>query len=63
MMDKRYEKIIDMPHQTSATRKPMSLYNRAAQFSPFAALTGYEDIISETADRQISSFEEQESQE
>lgn len=63
MMDKRYEKIIDMPHHTSATRKPMSLYNRAAQFSPFAALTGYEDIISETADRQISSFEEQESQE
>lgn len=62
-MDKRYEKIIDMPHHTSATRKPMSLYNRAAQFSPFAALTGYEDIISETADRQISSFEEQESQE
>lgn len=62
-MDKRYEKIIDMPHHTSATRKPMSLYNRAAQFSPFAALTGYEDIISETTDRQISSFEEQESQE
>lgn len=62
-MDKRYEKIIDLPHHTSATRKPMSLYNRAAQFSPFAALTGYEDIISETAEQQISLFEEQESQE
>lgn len=52
-MDKRYEKIIDLPHHTSATRKPMPLYNRAAQFSPFAALTGYEEIISETTERTI----------
>ena len=58
-MDKRYEKILEMPHHTSATRKPMSLYNRAAQFSPFAALTGYEDIISDTAERQIQSFQTQ----
>ena len=56
-MDKRYEKIIDLPHHTSATRKPMPLYNRAAQFSPFAALTGYEDIISDTAERKIQSFD------
>ena len=63
MMDKRYEKILEMPHHTSATRKPMSLYNRAAQFSPFAALTGYEDIISDTAERQIQSFLEQEPEE
>ena len=62
-MDKRYEKIIDLPHHTSATRKPMPLYNRAAQFSPFSALTGYEDIISDTAERQIQSFQEQEPQE
>lgn len=47
-MDKRYEKIIDLPHHTSATHRPMSLYNRAAQFSPFAALTGYEDVISDS---------------
>ena len=59
MMDKRYEKILEMPHHTSATHKPMSLYNRAAQFSPFAALTGYEDIISDTAERQIQSFQTQ----
>ena len=59
MMDKRYEKILEMPHHTSATRKPMSLYHRAAQFSPFAALTGYEDIISDTAERQIQSFQTQ----
>ena len=44
-MDKRYGKIIDMPHHKSATHKPMTLYNRAAQFSPFAALTGYESVI------------------
>ena len=62
-MDKRYEKILEMPHHTSATRKPMPLYNRAAQFSPFAALTGYEDIISDTAERQMRSFQEQESDE
>ena len=62
-MDKRYEKILEMEHHTSATRKPMSLYNRAAQFSPFAALTGYEDIISDTAERQIQLFQEQEPEE
>jgi len=63
MMDNRYDKIIDMPHHTSAIHKPMPLYNRAAQFSPFAALTGYEDIISDTAERQIQSFQEDEPQE
>jgi len=63
MMDKRYDKIIDLPHHTSATRKPMPLYNRAAQFSPFAALTGYEEIISDTAEHQIMSFEQQDCQE
>ena len=62
-MDKRYEKIIGLPHHTSATRKPMPLYNRAAQFSPFAALTGYEDVISEVTERQISSFQERDTPE
>ena len=63
LMDKRYLKIIELPHHTSATRKPMPLYNRAAQFSPFAALTGYEDVIQEATERQISSFGEQSSPE
>ena len=36
-----------MPHHVSPTRRPMPLYNRAAQFSPFAALTGYESVISD----------------
>jgi len=62
-MDKRYEKIIELPHHTSATRKPMPLYNRAAQFSPFAALTGFEDVISHTIEQQIQSFEHPDSKE
>ena len=62
-MDKRYLKIIGLPHHKSATRKPMTLYNRAAQFSPFAALTGFEDIISETAEQQIQAFEQPDYQE
>ena len=44
-----YDDIIDLPHPVSATRSRMSIANRAAQFSPFAALTGYDAAISETA--------------
>ncbi len=48
---KRFEKIIGLPHPVSKTHKPMSAWSRAAQFSPFAALTGYEDAVEETARR------------
>lgn len=44
-----YDDIIDLPHHQSATRPHMSVHDRAAQFSPFAALTGYEAAVSETA--------------
>ena len=44
-----YEDILHLPHYRSATRTPMSLHDRAAQFAPFAALTGYNDAIDETA--------------
>ena len=40
---------IDLPHHVSATRPQMSMMDRAAQFSPFAALTGYDAAIKETA--------------
>ena len=44
-----YDDIINLPHHVSATRPQMSIANRAAQFSPFAALTGYDSAIKETA--------------
>lgn len=44
-----YEDIIHLPHHTSPTRLRMPLGDRAAQFSPFAALVGYEDTLVETA--------------
>ena len=44
-----YADIIDKPHWQSPTRPHMSLYDRAAQFAPFAALTGYDDMVEEEA--------------
>ena len=46
---KKYADIIDLPHHQSDTRPKMSNYDRDAQFSPFAALTGHADSIKETA--------------
>lgn len=46
---KIYGDIIDHPHFADPTRERMSRANRAAQFSPFAALTGYGDLIDEAA--------------
>ena len=43
-----YDDIIDLPHHVSTTRPRMSMIDRAAQFSPFAALTGYDAAIRET---------------
>lgn len=47
-MTDKYDDIIDLPHHVSANRAHMSMIDRAAQFSPFAALTGYEDAVKET---------------
>ena len=44
-----YDDIINLPHHRSAVHPQMPVYDRAAQFSPFAALTGYEAAIQETA--------------
>ncbi len=44
-----YEDIINLPRHVSPTRHPMSDHDRAAQFSPFAALTGYDNYIKEEA--------------
>ena len=51
-----YADIIWMPHWQSPTRTPMSAYEKAAQFSSFAALTGYEDMIDEEA-REVGAWE------
>ncbi|MBQ5328346.1 MAG: hypothetical protein J6J15_04085 [Oscillospiraceae bacterium] len=52
----RYDDVINRQHPTSKKHPRMSNMNRAAQFAPFAALTGYEESIEETArltDRRI----------
>ena len=46
---RRYDDLLDLPHHVSVTHPHMSLYDRAAQFAPFKALTGYEDDVEETA--------------
>ena len=45
----KYDDIIHLPHHVSSTRAHMPLPDRAAQFMPFRALTGYEDAVHETA--------------
>ena len=44
----QYSDIINLPHHVSTVHTSMSLHDRAAQFLPFAALTGYDDAIKET---------------
>lgn len=47
--ENRYDDIIGLPHHVSRAHPPMTRLNRAAQFAPFAALTGYGDAIAEAA--------------
>ena len=44
-----YADIIHLPHHQSTVRPHMSLHDRAAQFAPFAALTGYDEMVDEEA--------------
>ena len=48
-MMREYDDIIHLPHHVSTTRPHMAVIDRAAQFSPFAALTGHDAAIKETA--------------
>lgn len=48
-MSGKYDAIINLPHYVSTKRPQMSMHDRAAQFSPFAALTGYDEMVHETA--------------
>lgn len=45
----RYNDIINLPHHVSTEKPHMSMMNRAAQFSPFSALSGYKESVQETA--------------
>ncbi len=53
----KYDEIINLPHHQSTKHPRMSNYDRAAQFSPFAALTGYDDAVKETARTTLSQIE------
>lgn len=48
-MNEKYKEIINLPHHVSESRPHMSMIDRAAQFSPFAALTGHDEALDETA--------------
>ena len=52
-----YDDIINLSHHVSKRHPQMSMWNRAAQFAPFAALTGYDDAIKESAQANESSYE------
>ena len=61
-MSDDYKDIINLPHHVSSKRPQMPMLDRAAQFSPFAALTGYDDAIHETGrltDEKIDLSEEE----
>lgn len=47
-MNGKYGEIMGLPHHVSKTRPQMPMSDRAAQFAPFAALTGYDSAIKET---------------
>ena len=58
-----YDDIINLPHHVSGKHSQMSMWNRAAQFAPFAALTGYDNVITETAKENEISYNRKESDE
>ena len=53
----QYDDIIQLPHPTSKKHPRMAAIDRAAQFSPFAALTGYEQALEETKEIAIDRVE------
>lgn len=62
VFDDNYDDIINLPHYESKTHPRMSMHQRAAQFSPFAAVTGHDAAVKETerlTDKQIDLDERQ----
>ena len=58
-MNENYEEIINLPHHVSKTHTPMSMWNRAAQFAPFAALNGHNRALMETEKQNEQMYEHQ----
>ncbi len=56
-MSNDYDDIINLPHYEPKHHPRMSMWNRAAQFAPFAALTGYDAAIQDTKEKVQGSFE------
>ena len=56
-MKENYDDIINLPHHVSKNRPQMSMYQRAAQFAPFAALTGHDKAIEQTTKENVESYE------
>lgn len=57
----KYDDIIGLEHPTSGRHARMSMHDRAAQFSPFAALTGYGDAVDETV-REVNATDDYETE-
>lgn len=57
MGNNKYEDIIYLEHPTSKKHPRMSTEARAAQFAPFAALTGFEERVNETVRRHLEKFD------
>ena len=51
-----YDDIINLPHHVSKKHPQMSMYQRAAQFAPFAALNGHNEAIEETAEENAENY-------
>ncbi|MBR4219354.1 MAG: hypothetical protein IKR71_09995 [Bacteroidales bacterium] len=62
-MTDNYDDIIQLPHPVSKNHPPMPMKNRAAQFAPFSALTGYGDAIKESVRMNEAQYEETEDEE
>ena len=56
-MQDNYDDIINLPRHVSPNRPKMAMIDRAAQFAPFAALTGYDKAIDETARHKEESYQ------
>jgi len=61
-MNSDYDDIINLPHHESRRHPKMSMWNRAAQFAPFAAVAGHQEAIKDTERRVIEQAEKKETE-